>query len=292
MNATPVIIFSILVVYLLSVTETRITPPKNLRLNLKELWQHRELFYFFAWRDIKVKYKQTLIGFVWAIIQPLMMMGILYFFIADRLASEGFKIPFLIYSLSGLIIWNIFSTGVTSAGNSMIQNANIIKKIYFPRLIIPGSALIVSLFDFIWAFLTFLVVSIVMYGFDYFSWESPLYFLSGILLVIISTIGLGNLIASLTIKYKDIRHALPFLMQLMLLGSSVIYPLSFIKNEYVQHLLAFNPCMGAVELFRMGINGYSTPMELIYINLGFNVLIFVVGLYNFRRTEQYLADTI
>lgn len=272
--------------------ETRITPPKNLSLNLKELWQHRELFYYFAWRDIKVKYKQTIIGFVWAIIQPMMMMGILYFFLASRLESEGFKIPFIIYCLGGLVIWNIFSTGVTSAGNSMVQNANIVNKIYFPRLIIPGSAIIVSLFDFIWAFLAFLVMSVSIYGFQYFYWLTPFYFLGGIILVVISTIGLGNLIASLTIKFKDVRHALPFLMQLMLLGSSVIYPISFIKNEYVQYILALNPCMGSIELFRMGINGYSTPIELIYINIGFNMLIFGFGLYNFRRTEQYLADTI
>jgi lipopolysaccharide transport system permease protein len=274
------------------VIETRITAPKKLSLNLKELWQHRELFYYFAWRDIKVKYKQTLIGFIWAILQPLVMMGILYFFLADRLASEGLMVPYIVYSLSGLIIWNVFSTGVTSAGNSMVQNSNMIKKIYFPRLIIPGSAVIVSLFDFIWAFLVFLILTLSIYGFAYFNFLTPFYFLAGILLVIVTTIGLGNLIASMTIKYKDVRHALPFLMQLMLLGSSVIYPIGFIKNEYVQYALALNPCMGAIELFRMGINGYSTPMHVIYVNIAFNLFIFAFGLYNFRRTEQYLADTI
>lgn len=272
--------------------ETRITPPKKLSLNLKELWSHRELFYYFAWRDIKVKYKQTLFGFLWAVLQPLAMMGILYFFLATRLKSEGFAIPFIIYSLSGLIVWNMFSTGVTTAGNSMVQNANIIKKIYFPRLIIPSSSVIVSLFDFIWAFLVFLVLSLSLYGFSYFSLLTPLYFILGILLTIISIIGLGNFISSLTIKYKDFRHALPFLMQLMLLGSSVIYPINFIENEYIRYLLAFNPCMGAIEIFRMGINGYSTDLTLIYINLGFNFIIFFIGLYNFRRTEKFLADTI
>lgn len=272
--------------------ETRITPPKNLSLNLKELWQHRELFYYFAWRDIKIKYKQTIFGFLWAIVQPLVMMGILYFFLADRLVGEGLKVPFVIYCLSGLVIWGIFSAGVTSAGNSMVQNAGIIKKIYFPRLIIPGSSVIVSIFDFIWAFLVFLILSISLYGFKYFNIFTPLYFIGGFILVIISTFGLGNLISSFTIKYKDVRHALPFLMQVMLLGSSVIYPISFIKNEYIQYLLALNPCMGAIELFRMGINGYQTNMQLIYWNIGLNIVIFFIGLYNFRRTEQYLADNI
>jgi lipopolysaccharide transport system permease protein len=274
------------------VIETHITPPKNLSLHLKELWHHRELFYFFAWRDIKVKYKQTLLGFFWAVIQPILMMTILYFFLASRLEAEGFKVPFLIYSLSGLIVWNIFSTGVTSAGNSMVQNANIIKKIYFPRLIVPGSSVIVSLFDFLWAFLAFIIITITVYGFQYFNWFTPLYFLAGIAMVIITTIGLGNLIASLTIKYKDVRHALPFLMQLMMLASPVIYPLSFIKNETVRAVLALNPCFGSIELFRMGIAGYETPVYLILINIGFNLILFAVGLYNFRRTEQYLADTI
>ncbi len=285
-------IFSIIVRYLFRVIETKITPPKGLSLNLKELWRSRELFYFFAWRDIKVKYKQTLIGFLWAIIQPLMMMGILYFFLAQRLETEGFKVPFVVYSLSGLIIWNVFSTGITSAGNSMVQNSNMIKKIYFPRLIIPSSSVIVSLFDFIWAFLVFLILVIALYGFQYFNWTTPLYFLAGILTVIFTTIGLGNLIASLSVKFKDVKYALPFLVQLMLLGSSVIYPLSFIDNKIVGYLLALNPCMGPVELFRMGITGYSAPMELIYINLAFNLILFIIGLYNFRRTEQYLADII
>jgi len=274
------------------VSETKITPPKGLSLNLKELWQSRELFYFFAWRDIKVKYKQTVIGFLWAVLQPLMMMGILYFFLAQRLATDGFKIPFIIYSLSGLIIWNVFSTGITSAGNSMVQNSNIIKKIYFPRLIIPASSVIVSLFDFIWAFLVFIILTVILYGFQYFNWLTPLYFVAGIFAVVITTIGLGNLIASLTIKFKDVKYALPFLVQLMLLSSSVIYPISYIDNELVRYVLALNPCMGPVELFRMGITGYEAPVDLIYINIVFNVLLFIIGIYNFRRTEQYLADTI
>lgn len=272
--------------------ETKITPPKGLRLNLKELWQSRELFYFFAWRDIKVKYKQTLIGFLWAVLQPLLMMVILYFFLAQRLATEGLSIPYLVYSLSGLIIWNVFSTGITSAGNSMVQNSNIIKKIYFPRLIIPASSVIVSLFDFIWSFLVFMLMTVILYGFDYFNGLTPLYFLSGIVLVVFSTIGVGNFLASLTIKYKDVKYALPFLVQLMLLGSSVIYPIGFIENETIRYILSFNPCMGSVELFRMGLVGYESPMELLYINIGFNIFLFIVGLYNFRRTEQYLADTI
>lgn len=272
--------------------ETKITPPKSLSLNLKELWQHRELFYYFAWRDIKVKYKQTIFGFLWAVLQPLIMMGILYFFLASRLESEGLKIPFVIYSLSGLVIWGIFSTGVSNAGNSMIQNSNIIKKIYFPRLIIPGSSVIVSVFDFIWAFLVFMILSISLYGFNYFSITTPLYFIAGFVMVVFSTLGLGNLISSFTVKYKDVRHALPFIMQILLLASSVIYPISFIKNEYVQYLFALNPCMGSIELFRMGITGYQTNMELVYLNMGLNVLIFIIGLYNFRRTERYLADTI
>jgi lipopolysaccharide transport system permease protein len=272
------------------VIETKITPPKNLSLNLKELWQNRELFYFFAWRDIKVKYKQTMIGFLWAVLQPIMMMGVLYFFQAKQLAANGFKIPFLIYSLSGLIIWNVFSSGITNAGGSMVQNSNIIKKIYFPRLIIPTSSVIVSLFDFIWAFLVFLILTISLYGFNYFNLFTPIYFLAGIMVIIFTSIGLGNLIASITIKFRDVRHAMPFLVQLMFLA--FIFPLSSIENEYVRYLLAFNPCMGAVELFRMGITGYAASVELIYLNLGFNFLLFIVGLYNFRRTEQYLADTI
>lgn len=272
--------------------EEIIKPQSSFSLNFKEIWDARELFYYFAWRDIKVKYKQTLFGFLWAIIQPLAMMGILYFFMSKKVEADGLKIPYLIYSLSGLIIWNIFSTGVTNAGNSMMQNANIIKKIYFPRLIIPVSSIIVGIFDFIWALVLFLILTISLYGFDYFHLLTPIYFLAGICYIIFATFGLGNFIASFTVKYKDFRHALPFLIQLMLLASSVIYPLQFIENTTIKYILSLNPCVGGIELFRAGITNYEVDYTSLGINFLFNCIIFIFGLINFRRTERYLADTI
>ena len=130
-----------------------IAPPGRFSLNLRELWQYRELFYFFTWRDVKVKYKQTVLGIVWAILQPLLMMLIFTFFFGRPLHIETLGIPYPLFVFSGLVLWNLFSTGITNAGNSMVTNSNIIKKIYFPRLIIPVSSILSSLLDFCFAFL-------------------------------------------------------------------------------------------------------------------------------------------
>src|SRR5712675_1194851 len=135
--------------------EYEIKPAGSLSLGLKELWEFRELFYFFTWRDIKVKYKQTVLGFAWAILQPLLMTGIFSVFFGKALNVPSDFIPYPVFVYSGLLLWNIFSTGITGAGNSMVTNSNIIKKIYFPRLIIPASSVLVALFDFAAAFLIF-----------------------------------------------------------------------------------------------------------------------------------------
>ena len=138
--------------------EYEIKPHEKLSLGIAELWQYRELFYFFTWRDVKVKYKQTVLGFAWAVLQPFFMMLIFSLFFGRALNVPSENIPYPVFVFSGLLLWNIFSTGITAAGNSMISNANIIKKIYFPRLIIPISSVLVSLFDFFMAALIFICI--------------------------------------------------------------------------------------------------------------------------------------
>ena len=133
-----------------------IKPQKGISLNLKEIWNYRELFYFFTWRDIKVKYKQTALGFLWAVLQPFLTMIIFTVFFGKMLKVPSDGIPYPIFAYSGLIIWNVFASGLSNAGNSMVSNANIIKKIYFPRLIIPMSAILVALFDFLMAFVVYI----------------------------------------------------------------------------------------------------------------------------------------
>ncbi|MFA6400825.1 MAG: hypothetical protein WCX31_04250 [Salinivirgaceae bacterium] len=148
--------------------EYRIKPPKGLSLNLKEIWQYKELFYFFTWRDIKVKYKQTVLGFLWAVLQPFLTMLIFAFFFGNLLRVPSDGLPYPIFAFSGLFIWNVFAGGLTSSANSMVSNANIIKKIYFPRLIIPMSSILVSAFDFFMAFAVF--VGLMIYYHIAFSW--------------------------------------------------------------------------------------------------------------------------
>ncbi|MCH8318785.1 MAG: ABC transporter permease, partial [Bacteroidetes bacterium] len=145
--------------------EYEIKPAKGLQLNLKELWDYRELFYIFTWRDIKVKYKQTVLGFAWAVLQPFIMMIVFSYFFGKLLKIPSDGIPYPIFVYSGLMLWNVFSAGILGAGNSMVTNANIIKKIYFPRLIIPISSILVALFDFVMAFIVYVGI-LIYYQFE------------------------------------------------------------------------------------------------------------------------------
>jgi lipopolysaccharide transport system permease protein len=272
----------------LETTETIIKPPAGVTFNFKELWQFRELFYFFTWRDIKVKYKQTFLGLVWALLQPLAFM-LLFTFIFSRTLKLDFPvtIDYPVFVLSGIIIWNLFNSSVSHAGESMIQNAAIIKKIYFPRLIIPTSALLVSLFDFIMAFIIFLALSLY---YQPIHWTALLYFPAGILLCLIAAFGAGAFLSALNIKYRDFRYALPFLLQLLFFASQVIYPIDVIKNTELKYLLALNPVNGALELFRAPLTGLTPDILLVSISIGTTLLLCIAGIIYFRKTESYFAD--
>jgi len=269
--------------------EYEIKPKEKLNLGIDELWHYRELFYFFTWRDIKVKYKQTFLGFAWAVLQPFFMMVIFSLFFGQALKVPSENLPYPIFVFSGLILWNIFSTGITAAGNSMVSNANIIKKIYFPRLIIPLSSVLVSLFDFFMAFLIFIVM-LVYYQLPVNVFKLILFIPTGILICCIATFGLGTLLAALNIKYRDFRYIIPFLVQSLLFITPVIYPVSMLSHEWLKYIVALNPMYAAVTIFRSGF--VTTPMEynLLLVSLGSALFFFFVGLYYFRNTEAYFAD--
>ena len=207
--------------------ERIIDADKRSLFNWAELWEYRELFYFFAWRDIKIKYKQTVLGFLWAILQPLAMMLIFTFFFGRALKIPSQHLPYPVFVFSGLLLWNLFAAGLTSASNSMINNANIIKKIYFPRLVIPVSAIFVAVFDFLMSFLLFLILLI--YYRQHVSlhalWCWPL----AILIGIVSTLGPGSLLSALNVKYRDFRYVIPFVVQVLFFLTPVIYPVSFLS---------------------------------------------------------------
>jgi len=269
--------------------EFEIKPQNKFNLGLKELWEYRELFYFFTLRDIKVKYKQTVLGFLWAVLQPLAMAFLFTFFLGKAITNyTGLTLPYKIFALSGLVIWGIFSSGLNNAGNSMVSNANIIKKIYFPRLIIPISAVLVGLFDFIMAFFIFLVFS--LFNGVSFSWNAFIYFPIAVLLTCIATFGAGTLLAALNIKYRDFRYMIPFLIQLLLFLTPVIYPVSISNNMYLNWLLALNPMTAPLDVFRASISGQQLHLMQDGISIVSSLVILVTGLVYFRKTEAYFAD--
>ncbi|MGQ0828879.1 MAG: ABC transporter permease [Bacteroidota bacterium] len=271
--------------------EYEIKPNNKTNLGIQELWQYRELFYFFTWRDIKVKYKQTILGFTWAILQPFFMMIIFSLFFGSALGVPSENIPYPVFVFSGLLLWNVFSTGITSAGNSMVTNAGIIKKIYFPRLIIPFSSILVSLFDFLMAAIIF--IGILLHYHD----QVNMHFLKmlmfiplSIIITCISTFGLGTLLAALNIKYRDIKYVIPFLVQALLFLTPVIYPVSVLKHELLKYIVALNPMYAPITLFRSGFVDTPIVLNLFLISLCSAMFFFILGLYYFRKTEAYFAD--
>jgi lipopolysaccharide transport system permease protein len=274
--------------------EQRITPPRKLSLGLEELWSYRELFYFFTWRDIKVKYKQSLLGFAWAILQPLMLMVIFTVFFGMFLGvgEKVGTIPYALFNYSGLMFWGIFSTGLATAGNSMVNNAHIIKKIYFPRLIIPMSAILVAVFDFVMAFMVFIVLTIAMsasQGFDV-NWLMILLLTPVcIILSVLASLGMGSLIASLNVKYRDFRYLIPFLIQVLFFLAPVIYPEDVVTEPLLKKLIALSPMYAPISIKNLMFD-IPVDMSCILISICSNVFFLFFGIFYFKKTEAYFAD--
>lgn len=269
--------------------EVIITPPRKFSFNFVELWKYRELFYFFAWRDIKVKYKQTILGVLWVLLQPVLTVLIFSLFFGRALQVPSDGIPYPVFVFSGLMLWNLFSSGVLNGGNSMISNAQIIKKIYFPRLIIPFSAILISLFDFLVSFAVFVVVLIV-YGIHVDPLLAMLYWPASLFLTVIGALGSGVLLSALNVKYRDFKYLIPFFIQVLLFLTPVIYPISIIAEKRIHYLLALNPVYGAITLFRVPLAGVLTDPALIQISMVSSGLTVLLGVYYFRKTEDFFAD--
>lgn len=270
-------------------TEIIITPPKGwLRLNLSELWRFRELFYIFSWRDFKVRYKQTVIGILWAILQPFLLMLVFSFFFGRLIGVGSNGAPYPIFVYAGLLFWTYFSTALTSASNSLVDNENIVKKIYFPRLLLPFSATITPLIDFLLAFIV-LGGMMVYYHFTP-SWWVVIILPVLMLMSFMAAAGLGSLLAAINVRFRDVRHALPFVIQTLFFVTPVIYPTSLVPEQY-RWILNLNPMAGIIDTARAVILGHTEiPYQQLSISFVIIIALFIFGIFYFRKTERLFAD--
>lgn len=257
-------------------------------LNLRDLWQYRDLFYILTLRDIKVRYKQTVLGVAWAVIQPLFTMIIFSLFFG-RLAgipSDGF--PYPIWAFAGLLPWTFFSNAVTNSGNSLVGSSNLITKVYFPRMIIPMSSVAAGLIDLAVAF--GLLVVLMFYYQIGLSWNLLMLPLL-VLLTCLLAIGVGMLMSALNVKYRDIRYALPFFIQLGMFASAIMYPLSIIPEKW-RLVMALNPLVGLIEGFRSACLGKTFDWTSLGISTIITLIVVVYAAFTFRRMERSFADVV
>ncbi len=273
-----------------TIKETIIRPKKMFSFeDVREIWRYKELLYFFTWRDLKVRYKQTFIGIAWAVFQPFITMVVFSIFFGGlaKIPSDGVPYPIFVYI--GLLFWQFFSTALSDTSNTLISNQAIITKVYFPRLVLPISSVMTKFIDFIIA-AVILIGLMVYYG--YTPHISGLLILPPLLLItFMASVGLGLFLASINVKYRDVRYALPFFIQIMLFVTPVIYPAS-IAGKY-SFLLALNPMMGVIQNARAAILG-TTPINWLLINISLteSLVLMIFGIYIFKKTERYFADII
>lgn len=258
-------------------------------LNLKDLWNYRELIFFFTWRDLKVRYKQTLLGASWAILQPFLTMVVFSVFFGGlaKVPSDG--VPYPIFSFTALLPWTLFSKAMQDASRSLVASANIISKVYFPRLILPLSSVLAGLVDFLIAFVVLLAMML-FYGISPTAniWTLPLF----ILLTLITAIGVGLWLSALNVMYRDVGYIIPFLTQFWMYITPIAYPASMIPEQW-KFVYALNPLTGVVEGFRWALLGTGEgPGISLLISASIAILLTISGLFYFRRMERKFADMV
>ncbi len=274
----------------------RIRPTHGWRfLNLREVWEYRELIYFLTWRDIKVRYKQTVIGAAWAIIQPFLMMVIFSLFLGrlGRISFEDLPYPIAVYS--ALVLWTYFANSLTQATNSLVEHQRTITKIYFPRIILPLSSILGGLVDFAIAF-TLLIGMMFFYHHKGLVglpgtgaiWIIPLF----VLLAMITCFGVGLWLSALNVRYRDVRYVMGFLIQLWLFATPIAYPITIVPEKW-RALYGLNPMVGVIEGFRRALLGKGIIWgPSLAVSISIIVLILIGGIFYFRKMEQTFADVV
>jgi lipopolysaccharide transport system permease protein len=270
---------------------TRIEPSRGwVSLRLGDLWRYRELLYFLTWRDIKVRYKQTLFGAAWAIIQPLMTMVVFSLFFGGlaQIPSDG--VPYPIFSYAALVPWTFFANSLQQASQSLVTSANLLKKVYFPRLIIPFATVMAGVVDFL---LAFAVLIVMMLAFGIVPTVNVVFLPFFLLLALITSLGVSLWLSAMNVQFRDIRYTLPFLTQFWLFITPIAYPSSLIENELLRVLYAVNPMAGVVEGFRWALLGTETaPGPMLIVSALAALILFISGLFYFRRMEANFADIV
>jgi lipopolysaccharide transport system permease protein len=257
---------------------------------LQELWKYRELFYFLAWRDVKVRYKQTVLGVLWAIIQPLftMMVFTVLFGRLVRLERDA-DIPATVFYFSGLLPWIYFASTLNHVGNSLVSNVALVKKVYFPRVILPGAVAMAGIVDL--SIGTVLLGLLLLYHGIALTWSLLLWPLMVLPLAALA-LGIGMFLAALNVKYRDVKHAIPFVVQIGIFLTPVIWPVRMLPERF-HYLLALNPMAGLVETFRFSVNpARDMNWEAVGLSLVMVVALFLGGLMYFRKAERTFADVV
>ncbi len=269
----------------------RIEPSKGwVSLKLQELWEYRELLYFLTWRDIKVRYKQTVLGAAWAIIQPFFTMVVfsLFFGRLAKIPSDG--VPYPIFSYAALVPWTFFATGLSQSSNSLVGSANLIKKIYFPRLVVPISSVLAPAVDFVLAFVVLLGMMLV-YGIT--PTANVIWLPLLLLLAFVTSLGTGLWLSAMNVQFRDVKYTIPFLTQFWMFATPIAYPSSLIENDLLRAVYGLNPMTGVIEGFRWALLDTNTaPGPLLAVSVVAALALLVSGAFYFRRMEKTFADVV
>lgn len=273
-----------------NVSKIRIEPRNRWQfIDFKELKEYRDLFYFLVIRDIKVRYKQTVLGGLWAIIQPFFMMIVFTLFFGKLAKIPSDNIPYPIFNFSAMVAWTYFANALSNSGNSLISNTNLVSKVYFPRIIIPLTPILAGLLDFTIAFLM-LIVMMVYYNI----YPTIMIFFLPLLVVlmIFTASGVGMFLSALNAKYRDIKYTIGFLVQIWLFASPIVYPSSMVPEKY-RLIYAINPMVGVIEGFRSVLLGtIPFPTSMIIISFIVSSILLLIGMIYFKQTERFFADII
>jgi len=259
-----------------------------LSIDFKELWRYRELIFFLTWRDIKVRYKQAALGVTWAVLQPVLTAVVTTFVFSRGLKVQTGDIPYPLFMLSAYLPWHLFQNSLTRSSGSLVQNSNLLTKIYFPRVIIPVSSVMAAMVDFL---ISLVILVVVMIGYRVPLTLNIVWIIPFTLLAILSALAVGLWFSALNVRYRDVQQMVPFIAQIWLYMTPVLYPIT-ISSPVWKFVYNLNPMVGVVTGFRWALFGKTPPDPTIFISIAAVLLLFASGLFFFRRMEKTFADVV